>query len=46
MFHCKQLIFSKIYTAQSATDVMQVADFTGLIQVCHQVSLSLLASSL
>ena len=33
------------YTVRNATDLMQVVDFTGLMQVCYQVASSLLASS-
>ena len=34
-----------VYTARKATGLMQVVDFIGLMQVCHHVVSSLLASS-
>ena len=34
-----------VYTARIATDLLQVVDFTGLLQVCYEVAASRLTSS-
>ena len=38
-------IAMKTYTARPVTDLIQVVDFTGLIEVYHEVASSLLSSS-
>ena len=37
-FYCSHLC---VLTARNATDLMQVVDFSGLMQVCHKGALSL-----
>ena len=39
------ILLQSVYTARNDTDLMQVLDFSGLMQVCHHVTSSLLASS-
>ena len=42
---CNTLQSYSVCTSRNSTELMQVVDFTGLMDVCHQVAASLLAST-